>query len=357
MVNLSAVAAVAALSTLAIAHPEPHRTHTQVKREIEYRNAIASQQTRSLEKCAGSEKMKRTQERAIERRAATLQRLRKERGITNSIKHRRNLDDFVAWGNVNHNETGIVAADADLFGANTSCILTPETTIGPYFVSGEYIRADVTEEQPGVPLHLEMQFIDTTTCEPLPEAFVDIWGCNATGVYSGIGVSIDGSVQGGFNSTFLRGVQSTNVDGIVDFDTIFPGHYLGRTTHEHVVVHVGSKALANSTSTGGTVAHIGQLYFDETLRSAVEATAPYNTNTIAVTSNNEDRFSGGQATNEYDPFVEYIYLDSSDITAGILAWGSIGVDSAADRTVNVTRAAYLDAEGGHATGEKYVSGL
>ena len=73
-----------------------------------------------------------------------------------------------------------------LFAANTSCILTPENTIGPYYVLGEMVRSDVTESQAGIPLHLEMQFIDTTTCEPIPQLLIDIWACNATGTYSGI---------------------------------------------------------------------------------------------------------------------------------------------------------------------------
>ncbi|KAK8208374.1 GPI anchored dioxygenase-like protein [Phyllosticta capitalensis] len=357
MVRLSAVAAIAALSTLAAAHPEPHHDHSMVKREVDYRNDLANKQTRSLEKCAGSQKMKRTQQKAIERRAATLQRLRKERGIADKkIKNRRTVADLEAMEKVNHNMTGVVSTDVEansLFGANTSCILTPENTIGPYYVTGEYVRSDVTEGEPGVPMHLEMQFIDTNTCEPLPDLFIDIWACNSTGIYSGIDTS---SGQGGLNSTFLRGVQETNSDGLAVFDTIFPGHYEGRATHEHVVAHVGAKLLANGTSTLGTVAHIGQLFFDETLRSAVEDTYPYNTNTVEVTTNDEDMWAPYQAENNYDPFPEFVYLDSEDITAGLMAWISIGVDSTANRNVNATNAAYYDATGGHDSGKSVAGG-
>lgn len=42
---------------------------------------------------------------------------------------------------------------------NVSCILTPEVTQGPYYVTGEYIRTDVTEDQDGVPVHLEYQYV------------------------------------------------------------------------------------------------------------------------------------------------------------------------------------------------------
>jgi protocatechuate 3,4-dioxygenase beta subunit len=70
-----------------------------------------------------------------------------------------------------------------IFGANTSCILTPEVTDGPYYVTGEQIRKDVTEGQPGVPLYLEVQYLDIDTCEGVPGLYIDIWNANATGVY------------------------------------------------------------------------------------------------------------------------------------------------------------------------------
>jgi protocatechuate 3,4-dioxygenase beta subunit len=74
-------------------------------------------------------------------------------------------------------------------------------------------------------LHLELQFIDTTTCEPVEDLLIDIWSCNSTGVYSGIDtLQLNLGVQGGVNTTFLRGLQVTDTDGVVEFDTLFPGH-------------------------------------------------------------------------------------------------------------------------------------
>ena len=72
------------------------------------------------------------------------------------------------------------------------------------------------------------------------------------------------------------------------FDTIFAGHYDGRATHIHLVAQQNGTVFDNGTYAGGTVSHVGQLFFDEDLRSAVEATYPYNTNTQAVTSNDDD---------------------------------------------------------------------
>jgi protocatechuate 3,4-dioxygenase beta subunit len=102
-------------------------------------------------------------------------------------------------------------ASADmLFGANTSSILTPEITDGPYYVTGEVIRQNVKEAlySDGVDIHLEVQYIDVETCEPVPDIAVDIWGANATGVYSGISVS-GNYATGGYNSTYLRCVTLT----------------------------------------------------------------------------------------------------------------------------------------------------
>lgn len=47
-------------------------------------------------------------------------------------------------------------------------------------VTGEMIRSDVSEDQEGVPLFMDIQLVDSNTCEPVPEIFMDIWHCNAT---------------------------------------------------------------------------------------------------------------------------------------------------------------------------------
>lgn len=92
-----------------------------------------------------------------------------------------------------------------LFGANTSCILTPEVTAGPYYVTGEMIRQNVKELQhsDGVDMFLQTQYIDVNTCLPVPDVWVDIWSANATGVYSGISTQGNYAAEG-YNSTYLR---------------------------------------------------------------------------------------------------------------------------------------------------------
>jgi len=191
-------------------------------------------------------------------------------------------------------------------------------------VTGEQIRQDVTESELGVPLYLEVQYLDITTCLPVPAIYVDVWNCNATGVYAG-------TEAAGYETTFLRGIQATDDDGVAAFETIFPGHYDGRAIHTHLLSHTNVTVFANGTISGGAVNHIGQLFWNEELRSAVEELAPYNTNTQAITSNADDMWSIVQAENAYDPFPEYIQLGES-LQDGLLAWIQIGINMTADYT-------------------------
>lgn len=178
-------------------------------------------------------------------------------------------------------------------------------------------------------MHLEFQFVDVNTCEGVENMMLDVWAANATGVYSG--VDVKGNVAP-LDTDFLRGLQATDSDGVAAFDTIFPGHYKGRAIHQHVVSHYNYTILPNNTIVGGDINHIGQLFFDEALRTAVEATYPYNTNTQDVTSNDDDMWAPSQAENSYDPFPDFVYLDADDITQGLLVWISIGIDPTANYT-------------------------
>jgi hypothetical protein len=108
------------------------------------------------------------------------------------------------------------------------------------------------------------------------------------------GISDQGNYAAdGWNSTYLRDIQPTDKDGVVFFDTIFPGHYSGRATHTHLLIRSNATLLPNGTLlvNSGSITHNGQLFFHEELRSAVEATYPYKTDTIAVTSNADDQWA------------------------------------------------------------------
>jgi len=140
-----------------------------------------------------------------------------------------------------------------------SCVLAPEQTEGPYYLDDHKVRRNITEGKAGVPLTLRLTVVNVSTCKPIKGAAVDIWHCDAGGVYSGT------SVQGTEDDRFLRGIQRTDAKGLALFRTIYPGWYEGRTVHIHVIVHLG-----------GNVVHTGQLYFPDALTDAVYRRTPYS---------------------------------------------------------------------------------
>lgn len=168
-----------------------------------------------------------------------------------------------------------------------SCIVRPEQTEGPYFVDAKLSRSDIRLEpsdgsvKPGVPLRLTFQVsrVNAGSCSPLNGAVVDIWQCDALGVYSGVrdmNVSFDTREK-----KFLRGYQTTNANGSAEFLTIYPGWYEGRAVHIHFKIRVETAARRAYEFTS-------QLYFDESISDQVFKQPPYNTKGRPRTSNDAD---------------------------------------------------------------------
>src|SRR2546426_160359 len=162
------------------------------------------------------------------------------------------------------------AGPAGVASGAVTCVLAPEQTEGPYYISNEKVRRNITEGKPGTPLTLRLAVLDASTCRPIKGAAVDIWHADASGVYSGFG-------QGSGNRTFLRGIQRTDAKGIAVFQTIYPGWYMGRTVHIHVKVHLG-----------GRVVHTGQLFFADSLTDSVYKKTPYSRRPNRSTRNAND---------------------------------------------------------------------
>ncbi|KAF2730039.1 extracellular dioxygenase-like protein [Polyplosphaeria fusca] len=325
-----------------------HPGHDHSK-EIQQRNAYLDNpiHKRSLAHCTEKLKARGNDALMTARRSAMVENLRRKQSISPDKSYlRARSADEVLTTNHESNLTGITPnTDPNmLFACNNSCILTPEVTQGPYWVSGELVRSDVTEEQSGVPLTLDIQIIDVDTCEPVPQAYLEIWHCNSTGVYSGVAANGNGNFNdtSNLNATFLRGVQQSDDVGVVTFDTLVPGHYTGRTNHIHVMSHVHASVLPNSTIAGGAITHVGQMFFDQDLISLVEDTAPYNTNTQTLTTNAEDDIFASESEG-YDPVVEYVLL-GDDVSQGVFAWIVFGQNTSA--AYNVSAAAYLTENGG-----------
>ena len=110
-------------------------------------------------------------------------------------------------------------AEEDMFGDESACTLTPEQTEGPYYFDVDKVRRDVREGRDGVALRLALRVRDAD-CQPIENAVVEIWHCDAAGSYSGFD---DAAEQ----TTYLRGAQVTSPDGTVEFRTIYPGRLPG----------------------------------------------------------------------------------------------------------------------------------
>jgi protocatechuate 3,4-dioxygenase beta subunit len=158
-------------------------------------------------------------------------------------------------------------------------VLTPEQTEGPYYIAKEKVRSNITEHRTGTPLQLRFSVVDASTCKPIKGAAVDIWHCDAGGIYSGFEAASTGGAPGGNSGptdthTFLRGIQFTDSRGHASFQTLYPGWYRGRTVHIHVKVHLDRVIV-------GHVVHTGQLYFPDSLTGRVYQSEPYKARAAA----------------------------------------------------------------------------
>ncbi|KAG8958208.1 hypothetical protein FRC03_009355 [Tulasnella sp. 419] len=279
---------------------------------------------------------------------------------------------------------------------NYTCITAPEVTEGPYYIRNEFVRQDIRDGQPGIPLQLEIGVMDTTTCKPLTNAYIEIWHANATGFYGGFtsaslggggggegggpganlttgaGMPTDttgvlsmtgipsgtgsapmpsgtGGMGGGGGGgpggstamsdaeTFLRGGWPTNDAGIVEMISVYPGFYSGRTTHIHMMVHTNYTISSNGTivSDSGSLLHIGQMFFEESLNDRVFASSVYAANTNSRTTNSQDSIFAQESADGNDAYVDAVLLGST-IEEGIYGYITVGVNSSALYSITTT---------------------
>jgi hypothetical protein len=170
-------------------------------------------------------------------------------------------------------------------------------------------------------------------------------GANSTGVYSGALSSVNGinglSDKSNLDKGFLRGAQLTDEDGVVQFSTIFPGHYAGRATHLHVISHLNATAKANNTIWDTRVTHAGQAFFDQDLINEAEKLPPYSTNKQAMTQNAADSILLQESVGA-DPFFHYVKLGDNLLKDGIFAWYRFGVNASFTRDIMAVALKYSD---------------
>ncbi|HEY0429848.1 MAG TPA: intradiol ring-cleavage dioxygenase [Pyrinomonadaceae bacterium] len=147
------------------------------------------------------------------------------------------------------------------------CIGKLSQTLGPYFVEEKLNRSDIRTDaasgaiKEGLPLQIEFRVshVGENSCTPLEGATVDVWHCDAAGVYSDV-------KDPSFNTVgqkFLRGFQTTDANGVARFTTNYPGWYEGRTVHIHFKIRHQNYDFTS------------QLYFDDALTDKVHAQSPY----------------------------------------------------------------------------------
>ncbi|GAA4236173.1 protocatechuate dioxygenase [Actinomadura meridiana] len=228
------------------------------------------------------------------------------------------IDDVVADAGPGEGEGGGMSAeDAAALGAlldrAPSAVLTPESIDGPYWFDVDTVRGDLREDRPGLDTHLALRVVERRGdgFVPVGDAVVEVWHCDAGGVYSGFeelsrmeipipmgedGLPIgpppggdagpsDGSYSAGVpesgrtdDGTYLRGAQPTDADGIAYFTTIYPGWYVSRTVHIHVKVHRARRNVLTA-----------QLFLDDRLNDEIFATVyPYTDHVGRDTRNDTD---------------------------------------------------------------------
>jgi protocatechuate 3,4-dioxygenase beta subunit len=169
----------------------------------------------------------------------------------------------------------------DTFDDAATCTVSPELTEGPYYFDVDSLRSDIAEDREGVALRLAIRVRDAATCDPIEDAVVDIWHCDAVGTYSGFESASQGGPPGGAgrtdDETYLRGAQLTNAEGVAVFRTIYPGWYRGRTVHIHAKVHL-DKQTALTT----------QLFTNREFDERVYAREPYASDPGRDTFNDSD---------------------------------------------------------------------
>jgi protocatechuate 3,4-dioxygenase beta subunit len=206
-----------------------------------------------------------------------------------------------------------------------SCVVRPELTEGPYFVDEMLERSDIRVDpsdesiKEGIPLRLIYRVSDVTggACAALAGAQVDIWHCDAEGVYSGV-------QDAGFDTTdemWLRGYQITDAEGVAEFLTIVPGWYSGRAVHIHFKIRT-------ETEEGDSYEFTSQLFFDPEQIEELYALEPYADKGLPDTPNDRDGiFQGSEdlLTLELAEMDED-ELEELELESGYTATFTIGLD-------------------------------
>lgn len=240
--------------------------------------------------------------------------------------------------------------------ASGSCMqLATEQIEGPYYIDYELFRKNVVEDRTGIPLLLVLRAIDATTCKPIRNSAIEIWHCDASGVYSGYTRTGNGGGGGGTpptrppgtpptgtptgpppgggghatptdDLTWLRGIQMTDHLGFVTFRTVVPGWYSGRAVHVHTKVHTGG-TRTSAGYTGGRTCHTGQFYFAESAVKATMDADPYSANAVTRVTLDQDIIYPGTGTQ--GGLLDLVH-DHRHMERGVIGYITMAIDPDAE---------------------------
>jgi protocatechuate 3,4-dioxygenase beta subunit len=204
----------------------------------------------------------------------------------------------------------------------SACNVTCALTEGPCYSADSVEIQDISYGRSGLPLRLYLRILDDA-CKPVAGATVDLWHCGPEGVYSGNDsahedVAFCTGNDADFEShLYFRGKQTTNADGIVYFDTCFPGWYSSRTIHIHMTISVGSDAYVTT-----------QFGFDDTLDDSIVAGEPiYKDRGARDTSNTTDTVLPA------DDVADYVFETQKMTDGAMLGWKTIILRSSLDDAI------------------------
>lgn len=169
---------------------------------------------------------------------------------------------------------GFDADDARPDARDLACTTRNQQIVGPYPAANVQLnRSDIRSDpgdnnlvKPGVPLRVVIR-VGTrkgADCLPMRGAVVNAWQCDAAGQYASY------ASLGTAMNQFLRGYQVTDGSGVVEFTTIYPGSYPGRSVHTHFSVRMNPSILFPDG------AFVGQLYFPDAVTDEVLMKPPYS---------------------------------------------------------------------------------
>jgi protocatechuate 3,4-dioxygenase beta subunit len=212
------------------------------------------------------------------------------------------------------------------------------------------IRGQYNASAPaGVTMHLHVRLIDTTSTEcpdkPMEGVEVYIWHTDAQGYYSGFGTpgtddeqkpdtkyaGKPASANLEVTDRFLRGVQTTDANGVVSFLSNFPGWYNGRALHIHFVAFKpGSTSLGRNvdygdSNSGGKWLFTTQFYFDTAFAKSIhEKNDPYKARTTIAAYN--DALAANESGNSKLHFTATLAGDTDGVGGIVTAQMQLKLD-------------------------------